>query len=150
MLSTVKTALCAVLAQSAKNSALRRWLKLLGSWRSLFFVGLDGHTEKSVFNPEIPLEGAMIAQDFEFTGDFPIERNTQVYCRLRTISGGFKRLARARRLMGFPGSRANLAQRTAAACESVPRATSTSSASPAHSMPARSDLGCATLASVAS
>jgi hypothetical protein len=37
------------------------------------------------FNPEIPLEGAMIAQDFEFTGYFPIERNTQVYCRLRKL-----------------------------------------------------------------
>jgi hypothetical protein len=55
-------------------------------------------------NPKIPTEGAMIAQDFEFTGDFPIERSTQVVCRLRKISCGFKRLARARRLMGFPGS----------------------------------------------
>jgi hypothetical protein len=58
---------------------------------------------RAALNPDIPLEGAMIAQNFEFTGDFPIERNTQVYCRLRTISCGFKRLARARRLMGFPG-----------------------------------------------
>jgi hypothetical protein len=57
------------------------------------------------FNPEILLEGAMIAQDFEFTGDFPIARNTQVVCRLRKISCGFKRRARAPRLMGFSGSK---------------------------------------------
>jgi hypothetical protein len=66
-------------------------------------IGLNSRQKKQHLNPEIPLEGAMIAQDFEFTGDFPIERNTQVYCRLRKISCGFKRLARARRLMGFPG-----------------------------------------------
>jgi hypothetical protein len=47
----------------------------------------------------------MIAQDFEFTGDFPIERNTQVYWSIEETTCGFKRLARARRLMGFPGSR---------------------------------------------
>jgi hypothetical protein len=59
----------------------------------------------------------MIAQDFEFTGDFPIERNTQVYCRLRKISCGFKRLARARRLMGFPGlSKPQWAHRPALFC----------------------------------
>ena len=57
----------------------------------------------AALNPDFPLEGAMIAQDFEFTGDFPIERNTQVYCRLRKMSCEFKRLARARRLMEIPG-----------------------------------------------
>jgi hypothetical protein len=64
------------------------------------------------FDPETPFEGAMIAQDFEFTGDFPIERNTEVYCRLRKNSCGFKRPARARRLMGFPGLKACLIFKT--------------------------------------
>ncbi len=45
----------------------------------------------------------MIALDFEFTRDLPIERNTQVYCRLRKISCEFKKLVRAHRLMEIAG-----------------------------------------------
>jgi hypothetical protein len=50
-------------------------------------------------NPEFPLEGAMIAQGFGFTGHFLRERNTPVSCRLKKMSCGFKQQARARRPM---------------------------------------------------
>ena len=38
----------------------------------------------------------MIAQGFGFAGDFPKERNSSVYFRLRKIPCGFKEQARAR------------------------------------------------------
>ena len=45
----------------------------------------------------------MIAQGFEFTGDFLKERNNRAYFRLKKISCEFKEQARARPLVRNAG-----------------------------------------------
>lgn len=48
----------------------------------------------------------MIPKRFGFTSNFLMERNTELYCRLKKSACGFKGRARACLLMSFPGFRA--------------------------------------------
>jgi hypothetical protein len=66
---------------------------------------VSGQKTRTSFNPEFPLESAMIAQGFEFTVDSSEGAHTWVSGQPRKICCGLKEQARARWLMEILGSR---------------------------------------------